>query len=156
MELWGQWWWCVQALRPACARWRTFVGMVLVLVGLSVRSDLAQDTAAFVTAASPVYGETEVELAYCGIDLLWRPIGRMARFVIVLHPTRGTLFLLSSDTTLSPLEIIALYGYRFKIEVALRHSLLEFLAGTPDDHKLKKILLEHMDPDQVPQLHMVA
>src|SRR3990172_228558 len=41
MQLWSQWWWCVQALRPACARWRTFAGMVLVLVGLSIRSDLA-------------------------------------------------------------------------------------------------------------------
>ena len=41
MQLWAQWWCCVQALRPACARWRTFVGMVLVLVGMSVRSDLA-------------------------------------------------------------------------------------------------------------------
>jgi len=218
--------------------------------------DLAKDTAAFITAASPVYGETEVKLAYRCIDLLWRPIGRMARFVIVNHPTRGMLFLLSSDTAMNPLDIIALYGYRFKIEVsfrqalhvigaygyhfwmktmipirknnkgqkihnkspqyrraikrklkayhvyvqlaciaqgllqhlalncgncvwthfrswlrtmntykppselvvayALRNSLFEFLAGTPDDHELKKILIENMDPNQVPQLHMVA
>ena len=218
--------------------------------------DLAKDAAAFITAASPVYGETGVELTYRCIDLLWRPIGRMARFVIVMHPTRGMLFLLSSDTTMNPLEIIALYGYRFKIEVgfrqalhvigayayhfwmqamtpirkndgnqkvynksaqyrravkrklkayhvyvqlaciaqgllqhlalncgsrvwrqfrswlrtmnthrppselvvayALRHSLLEFLVATPDDHELKKILQENMDPDILPQLHMVA
>ena len=227
------------------------------LYGEKVRlRDLAKDTAAFITAASPVYGEGGVDLAYRCIDLLWRPIGRTARFVIVIHPSRGMLFLLSSDTAMSPLDIIALYGYRFKIEVAfrqalhvigayayhfwmktmtpirkndkgqkiynksakyrhavkrklkayhvyvqlaciaqgllqhlalncanrvwrqfrswlrtmnihkppselvvayaLRNSLLEFLAGTPDDHKLKKILLENMDPDQVPQLHMVA
>lgn len=218
--------------------------------------DLAKDTEAFITAESPVYGESGVELAYRYIDLLWKPIGRMARFVIVIHPTRGMVLLLSSDTAMSPLDIIALYGYRFKIEVgfrqalhvigaygyhfwmkamtpirksdkgqkihnkpaqyrraikrklkayhvyvqlaciaqgllqhlalncaervwrhfrswlrtmnthkppselvvayALRHNLLEFLAGTPDDHKLKKLLLENMDPDQVPQLHMAA
>jgi len=41
MQLWAQWWWYVQGLHPACARWRTFAGMVLVLVGLSVRSDWA-------------------------------------------------------------------------------------------------------------------
>ena len=41
MQLWAQWWWCVQTLRPACPRRRTFVAMVLVLVGLPVRSDLA-------------------------------------------------------------------------------------------------------------------
>jgi hypothetical protein len=218
--------------------------------------DLAKDPAAFITAASPVYGETGIEVAYRCIDLLWRPIGRIARFVIVIHPTRGILFLLSSDTAMNPLDIIALYGYRFKIEVgfrqalhvigaygyhfwmksmipirnndkgqkihnktaqyrqavkrklkayhvyvqlacivqgllqhlalncasrvwtqfrswlrtmnthkppselvvayALRHSLLEFLAGAPDDHKLKKILIDNMDPNQVPQLRMVA
>ena len=218
--------------------------------------DLAKDAAAFITAASPVYGECGVELAYQCIDLLWRPIGRMARFVIVIHPTRGMLFLLSSDATMNPLDIIALYGYRFKIEVgfrqalhvvgayayhfwmktmtpirnndkgqkiynksaqyrcavkrklkayhiyvqlaciaqgllqhlalsfgdrvwrefrswlrtmnthrppselvvtyAMRHSLFEFLAVTPNDHGLKKILLENMDTDQVPQLHMAA
>lgn len=50
MQLWAQWWWCVQALRPACARWRTFAGMVLVLVGLSVRADLA-GVSSFVRAA---------------------------------------------------------------------------------------------------------
>ena len=85
--------------------------------------DLAKDTAAFIAAGSPVYGESEVELAYRCIDLLWRPIGRMARFVIVIHPTRGMLFLLSSDTAMNPLDIIALYGYRFKIEVGLRQAL---------------------------------
>ena len=47
-----------------------------------------------------------------------------------------------------PSELVVAY--------ALRYSLLEFLARTPDDHKLKKILIENMDPDQVPQLHMVA
>lgn len=218
--------------------------------------DLAADNAAFVTAPSPVYGEAGVELAYRCIDLLWKPIGRMARFVIVLHPTRGMVFLLSSDTAMNPLDIIALYGYRFKIEVgfrqalhivgayayhfwmqtmtpirkndkaqkiynkspqyrravkrklkayhvyvqlaciaqgllqhlalnyssrvwkhfrswlrtmntdrppselvvayALRSSLFEFLAGTPDDDKLKKLLEENMDPEKLPELHMAA
>jgi len=218
--------------------------------------ELAKDTAAFLTAASPVYGESGVVLTYRCIDLLWRPIGRLARFVIVRHPTRGVVFLLSSDTTMNPLDIIALYGYRFKIEVgfrqalhvtgayayhfwmksmkpirkndgnqklytksapyksavrrklkayhvyvqlaciaqgllqhlafnyssqvwrqfrswlrtmntqrppselgvayALRNSLFEFLGGSHDEHDLKKILLENMDPNQVPQLHMVA
>ena len=218
--------------------------------------ELAKDTATFIAAASPVYGENGVELTYRCIDLLWRPIGRLARFVIVRHPTRGVLFLLSSDTNMNPLDIIALYGYRFKIEVgfrqalhvigayayhfwmktmtpirkndgnqklynksapyrcavrrklkayhvyvqlaciaqgllqhlalncpsqvwrqfrswlrtmnthrppselvvayALRNSMFEFLGGIDDEHNLKEILLENMDPDQVPQLHMVA
>ena len=36
--------------------------------------ELAKDTAAFIAAASPVYGECGVELTYRCIDLLWRPI----------------------------------------------------------------------------------
>ena len=85
--------------------------------------DLAKDAAAFTTAQSPIYGESGVEVAYRSLDLLWRPVGRMVRFVIVDHPMRGTIFLLSTDLLMSPLDIIALYGYRFKIEVGFRQAL---------------------------------
>src|ERR671937_315959 len=40
MRLWQKWFQCVQALRPACARHRTFGWMSLVLAGLSIRTDL--------------------------------------------------------------------------------------------------------------------
>ena len=50
MQLWIQWWWCVRDLRGACTRQRTFIAMVLVLVGLCVRADLAGVTS-FVRAA---------------------------------------------------------------------------------------------------------
>jgi len=85
--------------------------------------DLAKDAAAFITAQSPVYGESGVQLAYRSIDLLWRPVGRMVRFVIVDHPIRGAIFLLSTDLSMGPLDIIALYGYRFKIEAGFRQAL---------------------------------
>lgn len=77
----------------------------------------------FHTAASPVYGETAVTLRYAVLDLLWRPVGRLVRFVWVEHPTRGRLILISSDVTLSAPEIIAAYGYRFKIESAFKQAL---------------------------------
>ncbi len=41
MLLWEEWFRCVQVLRPACARHRTFAWMSLVLAGLSIRTDLA-------------------------------------------------------------------------------------------------------------------
>ena len=74
-------------------------------------------------AKSPVYGERHVEINYFSIDLLWRPVGRLVRLVFVRHPTRGRIVLLSSDTSLDPLQIVALYGYRFKIEVGFRQAL---------------------------------
>src|SRR2546428_3761026 len=41
MRLWREWFQAVAYLRPACTRWRTYAWMVLVLAGLSIRSDLA-------------------------------------------------------------------------------------------------------------------
>ena len=57
------------------------------------------------------------------LDLLWKPVGRVVRFCIVHHPVRGTIFLLSTDTSLAPLEILQLYGYRFKIELGFRQAV---------------------------------
>ena len=85
--------------------------------------DLAAQEQYFIAVPSPVYGEHNVTLRYRMIELLWRPLGRLVRFVIVRHPTRGMLFLIATDLTLEPLDIIALYGYRFKIEVGFRQAV---------------------------------
>ena len=77
----------------------------------------------FSTAPSPVYGETDLEIRYLSIDLLWRPIGRLVRFVLVDHPKRGRIILMTTLLSLSPLEVIELYGYRFKIEVSFKQAL---------------------------------
>lgn len=94
------------------------------LYGPRVRlRDLLADPAAFTAVPSPVYGETDVTIAYRRVDLLWRPVGRLVRFVLVQHPTRGAIILMSTDVTMDPLDVIVLYGYRFKIELAFRHAL---------------------------------
>ena len=41
MRLWQEWMRCVQTLRPACGRQRTFIWLCVLLAGLSIRSDLA-------------------------------------------------------------------------------------------------------------------
>jgi DDE superfamily endonuclease len=48
---------------------------------------LLSDTRSMQQVASPVYGERNVTLRYCVRDLLWRPAGRLVRFVAVIHPT---------------------------------------------------------------------
>ena len=85
--------------------------------------DLARDQGQFLSAPSPVYGEQNVTLRYRAIDLVWRPAGRLVRFVIVCHPHRGAIFLLATDLALEPMEIILLYGYRFKIELGFRQAV---------------------------------
>src|SRR5258705_13139016 len=72
---------------------------------------------------SPVYGEHDVTLRYCVRDLLWRPVGLLVRFVAVIHPTRGACILMCTDTTLSAVDIIRLYGLRFKIECSFKQAV---------------------------------
>lgn len=45
------------------------------------------------------------------------------RFTVVSHPTRGRCLLMSTDTSLTALEIIHLYGLRFKIEHAFKQAV---------------------------------
>ena len=73
--------------------------------------------------ASPVYGENNVTLRYRVHDLLWRPAGRLVRFVVVVHPTRGSCILMCTDTSLSAVDIIHLYGLRFKIECSFKQAV---------------------------------
>src|SRR5271165_4299613 len=51
----------------------------------------------FLEAPSPVYGESGITLRYYTFDLIWRPLGKLVRFVWVIHPTRGRLVLLCTD-----------------------------------------------------------
>jgi hypothetical protein len=80
------------------------------------------DTGSFESAPSPVYGENNVRLEYMHIDLLWRPVGRLVRFVIVKHPTRGNIILMTTLLSMHPLEALRLYSLRFKIETAFRSA----------------------------------
>lgn len=77
----------------------------------------------FIKAPSPVYGEKGVTLRYYSFDLLWRQLGQTVRFVWIDHPTRGQMVLLCTDVTLEPLEILRLYGWRFKIEVSFKQTI---------------------------------
>ena len=49
--------------------------------------------------------------------------GMTRQYVLVIHPTRGKIILLSSDLSLKAEEIILAYGYRFKIELAFKVAI---------------------------------
>jgi hypothetical protein len=93
---------------------------------------LLNDAAAMQQAPSPVYGEQRITLNYQVRDLLWRPTGRLVRFVAVVHPARGSCLLMSTDTTLGAIDIIRAYGMRFKIEHTFKQAVR--LIGTLSYH----------------------
>lgn len=85
--------------------------------------DLFKDRHLFEAHPSPVYGERGVEILCHTLELYWRPTGRLARFVLVIHPTRGNLVLLTTDLSLDALEVVRCYGVRFKIEVTFKQAV---------------------------------
>jgi hypothetical protein len=84
---------------------------------------LFQDLSLFTEAPSPAYGETHVILRYRPIDLLWRPVGIVVRFILVIHPQHGSTIFMTTDLSLSPMDILRIYGFRFKIEVSFKQAL---------------------------------
>lgn len=74
-------------------------------------------------AESPVYGEKGVTIFYRSVDLIWKPLSRVVRFVAVAHPARGRCLFMCTDLNAAAIDIIKLYGIRFKIEVSFKNSL---------------------------------
>jgi len=70
---------------------------------------------AFVREVLTLYGERR-EVLYCCVDLLWKPVQGMVRFVCV-SDGGSRYVLMCSDLMLAPEDIIRLYTVRWKIEV---------------------------------------
>jgi len=79
----------------------------------------------FQKATISLYGKP-TEISYRCLDLIWRPIADKIRFVLVIDQD-NCFILMCSDLSLSPLDIITAYSYRFKIEVCF--NVLKNLIG---------------------------
>jgi hypothetical protein len=86
-------------------------------------ASLFDNSASMLQVASPVYGEKNVMIRYAVHDLLWQPAGCIVRFVAVMHPSRGCCVFMSTDTTLEAVEILRLYGLRFKLEFSFKQAV---------------------------------
>ena len=81
----------------------------------------------FTETAVTMYGKEETVMYYCR-DLLWgKKLYQKLRFVLVLHGNVKSIFV-STDLTLTPKQILRLYGYRFKIECSFR-EFKQVIAG---------------------------
>jgi len=84
---------------------------------------LFEESSLMLSAFSPIPGESHLKIRYGCFNLLWRPVGREVRFVVVAHPVRGSIILMTSDAEMDPLDVIVLYFHRFKIETGFRHAI---------------------------------
>jgi hypothetical protein len=81
----------------------------------------------FIEAAVTMYGKEE-NLRYYSCDLLWgKKLYQKLRFVLVVQGEAQSIFV-TTDLTLTPVQILRLYGYRFKIECSFR-ELKQVIAG---------------------------
>ena len=81
---------------------------------------LFKDPSRFCQGQIRGYEQRIQTVAYYCVDLLWRPVKSLVRFVLVDYPGRGRIILMTTDLTLDPLIVIELYAKRFQIEVMFK------------------------------------
>ncbi len=74
---------------------------------------------------APMPGKPKLTIEYAVVTLLWRPLGEFVQFVLVRHPEKGQSICMSTDLTISPLDIILGYSLRFKIEVSFKQAIYQ-------------------------------
>lgn len=80
----------------------------------------------FRSTEAVVYQKKET-VRYLVLDLLWKPVKGLVRFILV-ETSRGRIILMSSDLTLEPLLALSLYTARVRIE-SLFASVKNLLGG---------------------------
>ncbi|MEO0434759.1 MAG: hypothetical protein AAF151_24010, partial [Cyanobacteria bacterium J06656_5] len=89
--------------------------------------DLFDDTDSWLTETISLYGQP-VSMVYQCFQFYWDSPTEKVLFVLTQQPCGKRMILLSSDLSLSGLEVIETYTKRFKIEVAFR-TLIHLLGG---------------------------
>ncbi len=77
----------------------------------------------FISATAP--NDPKVIIQYCALELLWKPLGGLAKFVFTKHPEKGNSIVMTTDLTMEPLEAIMGYSFRFKIEVMFKQAIYQ-------------------------------
>ena len=77
----------------------------------------------FQTKKIAIYGKGAMDVPFLPINLIWKPIKMMVRFILVDHPEKGKMILISTDLEMPPEEAIQIYCARFKIEVSFKFSI---------------------------------
>jgi hypothetical protein len=116
--------------------------------------DLWKERDRFRSVASPLPDDDRVRIRYRCEDLLWRPVGRLVRFVWIDHPLRGRQLLMTTDRQLHPLQVVVLYSYRSRIEGSFKQSL--HTVGTYAYHFWMMIMKPRRQNDGDQHLHRTS
>jgi hypothetical protein len=128
MQLWIVRYQTVATLRPACARTRTFLWLVVVLAAMTVRTDLA--------------GVTSLVRSH------WLRPSCYHRLLYFFHsPALDLPKLIRIWTAPAPSELVVAH--------ALRNSLPDFLLSLPYTDRLKKFLASKLAPKRCPNMCLI-
>lgn len=89
--------------------------------------NLLDEQSSLTTETLLLYGKM-VTLRDRAIDLHWDSPVERVRFVLAVWPEGKQIILISTDVTLSAVEILTAYSWRFQIEVTFR-NLIQLLSG---------------------------
>lgn len=117
---------------------------------VQLSSQFSSNDALWEKVTVTTYGKTKTVSVRC-MDLIWKPVKEMIRFVLVKDGNRKFI-LMSSDLTLSPALIIEAYGQRFKIEV--NFNVMKNIIGVFDYHFWTKLLpkLNHKQDTDISEI----
>lgn len=73
--------------------------------------------------SAPMPNDPSVIVEYYVFKLIWKPLGSLAQFILVKHPDKGNAIVMTTDLLMAPLDAIACYGIRFKIEVMFKQAV---------------------------------
>jgi hypothetical protein len=112
-----------------------------------VLNDLFSNMSSFTESEMVLYGK-KTKVKYLCLDLLWRPVEKLVRFVAV-ESDSGRCVFMSTSLTLTAEEIISIYTLRFKIETSFddqKNDMGSFAyhfwtAAMPKFKKWKKVVL---------------
>lgn len=71
----------------------------------------------------PMPNNPKIIVQYYVLELLWRPLGGLVKFIFTKHPEKGNAIVMTTDLTMEPLEAIRCYMFRFKIEVTFKQAI---------------------------------
>jgi len=92
----------------------------------------------FQTTKANIYGQSE-NIRYLVLDLLWKPVKGMLRFILV-ETSRGRIVLMTSDLNLDPVTAIQMYCRRVTIETMFG-TLKNTLRAYPNNPEQRNVII---------------